>query len=162
MKTLLKCVALACALPLVSPVIEAVHAGNYEVRQYYSGWQKNTQANYYYRTYYYKPNTDYVGFKHQFVIYYPDKPEKLYFFNPYKKLFWGYCPSSYGGYHNDGYYSMLPEPERKANLADIPPSAFPKPTSVPNVPESTDGAKLDLPPDDLPSDKPDAALPKAS
>ena len=36
-------------------------------------------------------------------------------------------------------------------VADIPESAFPKPGPMPAIPEATDGATLELPPDDLPN-----------
>lgn len=125
--------------------------GRYHVcRQYYSGWQKHADYSYYYRTYYYKPTPDYVGYKHHYVIYYPRSPKYLYFYNPYKKVYWGRCPTNTNG---QARYSLLAEADRKGTLEQIPESAFPPPRGLPAIPESADGAKMDLPPDDLPKDE---------
>ena len=117
-------------------------------RQYYSSWYKSSKS-YYYRDYYYKPADDYVGYKHNYVIYYPDKPKYCYYYNPYKKVYWGRCPM-----HTDGHaaYSELAESDRKGTLADIPEAAFPPPGAMPSVPDSSDKVAMDLPPDDLPQD----------
>jgi hypothetical protein len=78
----------------------------------------------------------------------------VYFYNPYKKHYWGRCPVDHGG---KPVYSMLAEKDRKGDLEEIPESAFPPPGNVPPLPESTDGAGMELPPDDLPSSE---SLPK--
>jgi hypothetical protein len=116
-------------------------------RQYYSGWVKHTQRAYYYRTYYYKPTVDYVGYRHHYVVYYPQRSQHLYFYNPYKRVYWGRCPTQTDG---KGVYSLLAEKDRKATVEEIPESAFPKPAEMPAIPEAKDGEKMDLPPDDLP------------
>lgn len=115
------------------------------VRQYYGAWKK-TAEGIFYRPYYYKPNATYAGFKHHLVVYRQDKPDYLYFFNPYTKTFWGRCSSHAAG---EPLYSMLPEPERKRDLEEIREESFPPPASLPPIPESTDQVKIDLPPDDL-------------
>jgi hypothetical protein len=127
-----------------------VPAGEYAYRQYYSGWTKHSQYNYYYRTYYYKPSADYVGYKHHYVIYHPHYPKHVYFYNPYRKVYWGRCPTQTNG---KAQYSLLPEKARKGTIQDIPESAFPTPGAMPAIPDSTDGAKMDLPPDDLPKEE---------
>ena len=114
-------------------------------RQYYSAWSKHPTKNYHYRRLYYKPTTSYVGYKHQYVIYYPSRPKHCYFYNPYKKTYWGRCEIQHGG-----KYSMLPPEQRKATVEEIPESAFPPPSDPPFLPEAQDGLRLDLPPDDLP------------
>src|SRR5205814_10485205 len=101
-----------------------------------------------YRTYYYKPTQDFIGYKHHYVINYNAHPQYEYFYNPYTKNFWGRCPAGEVGAES---YSLLAEKDRSGNINHIPESAFPKPGPMPPVPESKDGAKLDLPPDDLPS-----------
>jgi hypothetical protein len=63
-------------------------------------------------------------------------------------------------FFGEGLYSMLVEADRKADIKDIPESAFPPQAAMPALPESTDGKKLDLPPDDLPSV--DGCLPKTA
>ena len=84
--------------------------GYYSPRQYYSSWYHSPQHSYYYRDYYYKPSEDYTGYKHQYVMYYPDHPDYCYYYNPYKKVYWGRCPL-----HGDGHeaYSELAESDRK-------------------------------------------------
>ena len=122
------------------------HAQQYGTRQYYGDWKKHS-TGYAYRTYYYKPSKDYGAYKHHYVIHHPKKPDYHYYYNPYTKKYWGRCPSTYG---DKPVYSMLAEKDRKADLEQIPESAFPKPSAPPGIPESNDGATLDLPPDDLP------------
>ncbi len=119
-------------------------------RQFYGGWQKHQQHGYHFRPYFYKPTPSFNGFKHHFVIHHKSRPEHLFFFNPYKKQFWGRCSVS----REDGVgkYSLLPPSLRKSVLKDIKESDFPEPSEVPPIPESTDGEPLDLPPDDLPDD----------
>jgi hypothetical protein len=118
-------------------------------RQYYSGWSKHNA--YHYRTYYYKPSPTYYGYKHHYVVHFPTRPTHYYFYNPYKKTYWGRCPVNHGG---QPVYSMLAEKDRKGSVSEIPESAFPKPGNVPPIPESTDNEPLDLPPDDLPTTEP--------
>jgi len=115
-------------------------------RQYYGNWHGHP-SGYSFRPYYYKPHQQFAGFKHHYVIFHPRFPQHFYFYNPYKKQFWGRCPSDHGG---KPVYSLLAEKDRSGDLEKIPDSAFPKPGPLPPIPESTDGATLDLPPDDLP------------
>lgn len=115
-------------------------------RQYYGNWHSHP-AGYSFRPYYYKPHLQFAGFKHHYVIHHPRFPQHLYFYNPYTKKFWGRCPADHGG---KPQYSLLAEKDRSGELEKIPESAFPKPAGLPPIPESTDGATLDLPPDDLP------------
>jgi hypothetical protein len=135
------------ALALVVSFGVTVQADN-SPRQYYGGWAKNTKANYHYRTYYYKPAPNYVGYKHHYVIYFPNKPDHYYFYNPYKKVYWGRCPVKTEG---KAAYSHLADADQKATLDEIPEKAFPAPGPMPRVPEATDDATLELPPDDLPA-----------
>lgn len=118
----------------------------YAPRQYYSQWQKSPQSEYAYRTYYYKPTAEYAGYKHHYVI---QKDDHCYFYNPYEKRYWGRCPLKHGG---QPVYQLLAPQDRKATLAQIPESAFPPAGPLPPIPESDGAVRLDLPPDDLPSD----------
>ena len=121
-------------------------APGHGARQYYGDWHKST-SGYAYRAYYYKPTPQYGGYHHHYVIHHPDYPEHNYYYSPYTKKYWGRCPARYG---DQPVYSLLAEKDRHGNLAQIPESAFPKPGPVPAIPESKDGVRLDLPPDDLP------------
>ena len=116
-------------------------------RQYYSSWTHYPTANYYYRQYYYKPTVEYVGYKHHYVVCIPSQPNYLYFYNPYKKQYWGRCPSTMNGH---AQYSLLAEKDRRGSISEIPENAFPPPAAMPPVPDSTDNTPLDLPPDELP------------
>ena len=115
-------------------------------RQYYGGWQSHP-SGYAYRAYYYKPSNNYGGYRHHYVIHHPKKPQHHYFYSPYTKKYWGRCPAKYG---DKPVYSLLAEKDRAGDLDKIPEAAFPPPAAVPAIPDSTDGATLDLPPDDLP------------
>ena len=151
---LVKCLSLIGVVGWMAAVCQMAEASGYTTRQYYSGWQRNTRVNYYYRQYYYKPSASYVGYRHQYVIYFPQRPKYYYFYNAYKKVYWGRCPVETAG---EGLYSTLAEGDRRADIKDIPETAFPAPAALPAMPDSTDGEKLDLPPDDLPTG--DGALP---
>ena len=48
-------------------------------------------------------------------------------------------------------YSLLAQEHRKGTLNEIKEEHFPKPGAMPSVPESTDGEKMDVPPNDLPA-----------
>ncbi len=116
-------------------------------RQYYGSWHKHQQHSYSYRPLYYKPTPTYSGYKHHYAVYHPSRPKHVYFYNPYKKTYWGRCELSREGRNE---YSLLAEKDRKGALEEIPEAAFPAPAPAPALPETTDGATLDLPPDDLP------------
>ena len=123
-------------------------ANPYTSRQYYGDWHKHAGKAYHYRSYYYKPTPTYSGYKHHYVVYFPAKPTHYYFYNTYTKKYWGRCPVKTDG---QGEYSMLAEADRKGNIDEIPEKAFPAPTKMPKIPEATDDATLELPPDDLPT-----------
>jgi hypothetical protein len=116
-------------------------------RQFYSGWQKHPRHNYFVRNYHFKPRPTFSGYRHHHVLFFPNKPTHVYFYNPHKKQFWGRCPV---GQQGEGKYSLLAEKDRKGSLSEIPESAFPEPGPVPTIPEAEDKEPLDLPPDDLP------------
>lgn len=140
-RTLLAMVLACVALP-----VSGADYG-YSPRQYYGGWNKHPQHTYYYRSYYYKPYHNYGGYKHHYVVHYPSRPKYNYYYNPYRKAYWGRCPSSYG---DEPTYSLLQEEHRRPQLNDIDESHFPPQGELPAIPESKDGFKIDLPPDDLP------------
>jgi hypothetical protein len=144
------------AVLLLAAVGVTSHADSYSPRQYYGGISRHPRANYSYRPYYYKPSPTYAGYKHHYAVYVPSQPKYVYFYNPYKRQYWGRCPINIGG---QPQYSLLAEKDRRASLEEIPEAAFPAPGDPPPVPESTDGARLELPPDDLPSE---AGLPKST
>jgi hypothetical protein len=144
----------ACGLLLVGLSGAGVWGNTSSHRQYYSSWHKTTQHAYYYRNYYYKPSESYYGYKHHYTIFHPQRPQYLYYYNPYSKKYWGRCPAHSQG---KGQYSLLAEADRRGDLEQIPETAFPRPGKMPPIPESTDDATMDLPPDDLPTD---ASLPR--
>jgi len=160
----LKYVLLAAGLAVSATPTQAT---DYYPRQYYSSWHKHPSYDYQYRTYYYKPSPTYYTYRHHYVTYHqaPQHKNYVYYYNPYQKKYWGRCPTTYANYdphynYNQGEaYSLLKEDDRKETLQQIPEKSFPKPGPMPTIPEATDGAKVELPPDDLPSD---VALPKAN
>ena len=82
------------------------------------------------------------------MIYYPSRPQYVYYYNPYRGTYRGRYPTATC---EKGQYSMLAEEDRKARLEDIPEKAFPKRGAMPRVPEAEDNIKVDAPPDDLPT-----------
>jgi hypothetical protein len=144
----LKCLSLAVVLMAGASLPLPAGADHYSPRQYYSSWKKHAKQSYYYRSYYYKPAPTYKGYKHHYAIYYPARPKYVYFYNPYKKAYWGRCQTSYPV--NQPKYSTLAEPDRRGNIDDIPEKAFPKPKAMPRIPEAEDGVDMEPPPDDLP------------
>jgi hypothetical protein len=112
----------------------------YGYRQYYSAYRYVPSRSYYYTSYYYKPYESYSGYKHHFCVYYPQEPNYVYYYNPYKQVYWGRYD-----FENKGY-SLLPEKERKQNLEEIDPSAFPEPGEMPRIPEGKDSVKIEIPP----------------
>jgi hypothetical protein len=125
--------------------VTPAEATSYYVRQYYSSW--SPYRSYYYRTYYYKPTPSYAGYQYHYAIYYPSQPRYVYYYNPYKKVYWGRAEVSECG---EVKYSLLAEKDRKGSLKEIPEKAFPKAGAMPPVPESNDGVKMEVPPGDRP------------
>jgi len=136
--------AVMAALPLVAASALAI-GDDYSPRQYYGAWEH--RRSYSYRTYYYKPTPTYAGYRHHYVVSYPHDHQHYYYYNPYKKTFWGRCNAYSEG---QPYYSRLPEEYQRSSLAEIPESAFPPQGPLPGIPEAQDGSRLDLPPDDAP------------
>jgi hypothetical protein len=139
--------AVLAVASMLGTLAEPTLANPYAPRQYYGNWRRHATYSYTYRTYYYKPSPTYVGYRHHYVFSFPSRPKHYYFYNPYTKVFWGRCPVNAQG---NGAYSLLAEGDRRGNVEDIPEEAFPKPGKMPRIPEATDDAPLDLPPDDLP------------
>ncbi len=118
----------------------------YGYRQYYSSWRYYPSRSYYYRSYYYKPYVSYSGYKHHYCVYYPSRPSYIYYYNPYKQVYWGRYDVEAKG------YSLLAEKDRKQKLEEIPEEAFPAPGKMPAIPESEDNVPIAEPPQDLPTE----------
>jgi hypothetical protein len=141
---------IAFGLTLMTGVASIAADFHFGPRQYYGAWRRHPQRAYHYRHYYYKPRANFSGYRHHYVVHFHSRPQHHYFYNPYSKRYWGRCPVKQG---EEPKYSLLAEKDRKATVKDIPESAFPEPGELPGVPEATDDAKLDLPPDDLPEEE---------
>ncbi len=116
-------------------------------RQYYSSWSYYPERTYYYQYYSYKPYASYSGYSYHYCIYYPKYPRYVYYYNPYKRVYWGRYDCEEKG------YSLLAEKDRKPNLKDIAEEAFPKPAKMPPIPDSTDGETITPPGPPAPADK---------
>jgi hypothetical protein len=138
---------LACAIALSLYFSVGAWADTHSSRQYYGGWHRNARDGHHYRYYYYKPHANYYGYKHHTVIYNPRFGNYYYFYNPYKKVFWGRCPMKTNG---KPLYSKLADQDRVDKLSQLNMAKFPEPQGVPAIPESEDGAEMELPPDDPP------------
>ena len=104
---------------------------------YYGGWNYYGSYGYHYTNYYYTP------YHYHYCLYYPSYPRYVYYYNPYKRVFWG-------RFDLEGkpgqQYSMLAEKDRKAKLSDIPESAFPAPGPMPVLPDVAGNEQIELPP----------------
>src|SRR4051794_22838713 len=90
--SLLKSRLVGCALLLAatgSLAMPASQASTYYHRQYYSSWKQHPYNSYYYRSYYYKPTPTYAGYSYHYAVYYPSRPSYVYYYNPYKRQYWG-------------------------------------------------------------------------
>jgi hypothetical protein len=131
--------------------------------QKYGPW-KGDKDNYSYRTYSFAP----PGGKESVhvVINYRDDPKHYYYWNPRTKQFWGRGEIVESGCGcSVQQYQMLAEPDRKADLAQIKPTAFGKPAATPKLTDITPGLAPAAAADDarlaLPQDKPPPAFLKA-
>lgn len=108
-------------------------------RQYYSSWSYYPSQSYHQSYYYYKPYVGYSGYKYHHCVYYPSKPQHVYYYNPVRRHYWGRfdCKGTPGA-----QYSLLKEEDRKEKIDDIPETAFPKPANMPAVPDSDDGETI--------------------
>lgn len=93
--------------------------------------------SYHFRKYSYFSN-HHREFRHHYAFYFNHRPKHVYFFNPHKNQWWGRYDLETKG------YSLLKEEDRKAELSDIPETAFPKPGKMPA--EEQGGATMDIPP----------------
>jgi len=131
-------------------------AGGY--RQAYSSWSYHPTNTYYYSRYtyqpVYRPTVVTPTYHHHYCVHYPSRPRYVYYYNPVRRTYWGRYDLQ------DAGYSMLKEEDRKGDLDAIPESAFPKPSEMPPIPESSDGEKMakpslkDLPKVEAPIDTP--------
>jgi hypothetical protein len=136
-----KLLTVACLL-----VLAQAGAAQAAPRQFYDkSWQK--KGGYYYREYYYKPTPTAATYRYHTVIYYPAKPKYYYYYNPYKERYWGRFDRTCDG------YSKLADDDQKGKISDIVESAFPQPGQMPDIPESSDGVKMEPPPPGLPPDE---------
>jgi len=137
----LKCLMLACGVAgaLLVGVGATAKATSYG-RQYYGSWSYYPSRSYYYTTYYYKPYVSYANYDYHYCIHYPSYPRYVYYYNPYKRVYWGRYDTEAKG------YSLLAEKDRKGTLKEIPDEAFPKAAKMPDVPESEDKIAMDAPP----------------
>lgn len=145
---LLAALAVAAVLPPAT-----AHAAMLR-RHYYSSWSYYPSRTYYYSYYYYKPAATYDGYAHHYCVYYPSRPRYVYYYNPVRRVYWGRYDVEKKG------YSMLAEKDRKAELDQIPESAFPAPGEMPVIPDAQDNERM-LPIDtaSLPSAKDPADAP---
>ncbi|TWT61239.1 hypothetical protein [Rubinisphaera italica] len=117
-------------------------------RQYYGGWSYKPQQRYHVRSYYYKPTPSYVGYRYHYCVHYPKRPRYVYYYNPYSRTYWGRFDLE----GKDGaHYSLLKNEDRKENLEEIPESAFPAASKMPQIPEAEDDIQIDVMPKDLPT-----------
>jgi len=111
-----------------------VYAGGYG-QQYYGNWSYYPSRGYNYCSYYYKPYVSYPSYSYHYCICYPSQPSYVYYYNPHRGYYWGRYDLNAKG------YSLLAEADRKATVAEIPESAFPKAGQMPLIPTGVDDGK---------------------
>jgi hypothetical protein len=127
-------------------------------RQHYSRWVADAGGRFWYRFYYFRASPADAEYRHHYVIFDPQRPDFLYYFNPERQLFWGRMPVGSGG-RAEPRYSVLAEKDRRAAIDEIPESAFPEPGPMPLIPGSTDHVPMEPPPPGLPG-QPASDLPR--
>lgn len=153
MKSLRTSLTLAAVMlaPGLAVPVSAIAAG-FGPRQYYeTTWTYTPSYGYYYVHYYYLPVVTYTTYEHHYCIYYPSQPNYIYYYNPTAQVYWGRYEL---GSKGDKRYSLLAEKDRKKDLKEIPDKAFPKPGKMPTIPGAKDDVTIQLPPDNVPEDKP--------
>ncbi|TWT89505.1 hypothetical protein [Neorhodopirellula pilleata] len=108
-------------------------------RQTYSSWSYHPTRSYYYSTYRYQPVVTSTVYHHHYCVHYPSRPRYVYYYNPVRQVYWGRYDLQEAG------YSMLKPEDQKGDLEAISESAFPKPSAMPEIPESTDGVAMAKP-----------------
>jgi hypothetical protein len=132
-----------------TPKAPDVPAVAQQPRQHYSKfWAKN--KGYYFKRYFYKPAASSVTYRMHYLIYYASKPRYYFFFDPYKRLYWGRYDRQAGG------YSGLPAADQRSEVSQIKEAAFQPPAAMPPIPESKDSVPIAGPPTDLPPDESEA------
>ena len=137
--------AVASSIVAISAPAEA----NYHLRQYYGSWSYHPTTNYYYCSYHYLPTVSTLTYSRHYVIYFPSRPTYRYFYNPIRRAYWGRYEVDSNG--KPIGYSMLEPADRRSSLEDIPESAFPKPTKMPTIPDSSDQVRMEEPPIEIPT-----------
>lgn len=126
----------AALMPLAADSVQAELGYG---RQYYGGWSYYPSRGYYYCRYYYRPAPTYTSYRYHYCIYYPSRPRYVYYYNPYRGHYWGRFDTKGKG---NNLYSELAPKDRKADLEDIPETAFPQPGPMPRVPEAKDNVTI--------------------
>lgn len=133
----LKCGGLIAAVLLLAATAVPADAAP---RQYYSKyWTKS--GGYYYKHYRYQP-AEGGNHRYHYMIYYSSRPRYYYYYNPYTKKYWGRYDLVACG------YSKLAPADQAEKIGDIDEKAFPKPGPMPDMPESNDGTKMQMPPEE--------------
>jgi hypothetical protein len=148
----------AAALVMAAAMFAPSQAQAQYGRQYYTTWSYYPTYGYYYTYYRYLPVATATTYSYHYCTYYPSRPRYVYYYNPVRRVYWGRYDLEKQG------YSMLEEKDRKADLNDIPETAFPEPGKMPNVPEVGDALAMDKPPEvpktQPPADAPTGGAPK--
>ena len=119
-----------------------MRVGDRWARQDDSAWNYDQTGIDYNCCYHSLPTQYATKYSDHYVIQYPPQPQYYDYDNPHRQVFWG--RSSSDPQANPGY-SLLAAKDRKGRLEEIPESAFGPLDELPAIPESNDGACLELP-----------------
>lgn len=108
-------------------------------RQYYSAWGFHQQRGYHYRTWYFKPSEQTSGYRHNYCLYFPDRPEYVYLYDPVKQKFWGrYLIKG----KMEAQFSTLKVEDQSSVVEEIPDEKFSEPGPLPVIPGATDDVRM--------------------
>jgi len=146
-KALVLGVALALGLALAAA---STASAAFYLRQYYDSTYTYSQSNgYYYVNYYYQTTVTQTTYDYHYCIYYPSRPNYIYYYNPSTQAYWGRYEI---GSKGEKRYSMLVKEDRKKDLNEIPETAFPEPAAMPTIPGAKDNVAMEPPPENVPKD----------
>lgn len=152
------CALLALLVVVLLTPDEQAEAQRY-YRQYYgngskrNGWHYHPKQKAWSTYYYYRPRPG-AAYKYHYAYYYPSRPRYVYYYNHYKKVYWGRCPTT-APYNyqllaeNDRYIGQGDE-KRPRRIDELDENAFGRGEmeGMPRIPEADndDPSRMDPPP----------------
>jgi hypothetical protein len=115
-------------------------------RQYYSDqWEKSAGGRFYFLRYYYRPTESDTKYQMHYVVWYPDRKDYFYYFNPSNRRYW--CRALSQTRPDLNLWQVLDNDERKGQLDDIGDAWDGKQLTRPLIPGGKEKSiRMDPPP----------------